>query len=139
MAGSGSSSVPGQLSLSFAAGVVGAVVNMLAAWMLSRMGVFHMLGCNLSVSADKPWIYSHIVWGGIFGLFLVLPVLTNSVLKRGLLLGLLPAACQLFVVFPIFLGQRLMGLNHGLTTPLFVLFLNLLWGVSAAGWLKMTE
>ena len=58
MAGSGSSSVPRQLSLSFAAGVAGAVVNLLAAWMLSRMGVFHMLGCNLSVSADKPWIYS---------------------------------------------------------------------------------
>ena len=98
-----------------------------------------MLGCNLSVSADKPWIYSRLVWGGIFGLFLVLPVLTNSVLKRGLLLGLLPAAFQLFVVFPIFLKQRLMGLNHGLTTPLFVLFLNLLWGLAAAGWLKMTE
>ena len=139
MAGSGSSSVPGQLSLSFAAGVAGAVVNMLAAWILSRMGIFAMLGCSLSIRVDKQWIYSRLVWGGIFGLFLVLPVLTNSVVKRGLLLGLLPAAFQLFVVFPIFLRQHLMGLNHGLTTPLFVLFLNLLWGVAAAGWLKMTE
>ena len=42
MAGSGSSSVPGQLSLSFAAGAVGAIVNMLAAWMLARMGLFHL-------------------------------------------------------------------------------------------------
>jgi hypothetical protein len=139
MAGSGSSSVPGQLSLSFAAGSVGAIVNMLAAWMLARMGLFHLLGCDISINATKQWIYSRLVWGGIFGLFLVLPIMTNSVLKRGLILGLIPAAFQLFVVFPIFLNQRIMGLNHGLTTPLFVVFLNLLWGVSAVGWLKMTE
>lgn len=139
MAGSGSSSVPGQLSLSFAAGSVGAIVNMLAAWMMARMGLFHLLGCNISINATKQWIYSRLVWGGIFGLFLVLPIMTNSVLKRGLILGLIPAAFQLFVVFPIFLNQRIMGLNHGLTTPLFVVFLNLLWGVAAVGWLKMTE
>lgn len=139
MAGSGSSSVPGQLSLSFAAGAVGAIVNMLAAWMFARMGLFHLLGCDLSVSANKQWIYSRLAWGGIFGLFLVLPVLTNSVVKRGLILGLLPAAFQLFVVFPIFLNQRIMGLNHGLTTPLFVIVLNLLWGLAAVGWLKMTD
>ncbi len=139
MAGSGSSSVPGQLSLSFAAGSVGAIVNMLAAWMMARMGLFHLLGCDISINATKQWIYSRLVWGGIFGLFLVLPIMTNSVLKRGLILGLIPAAFQLFVVFPIFLNQRIMGLNHGLTTPLFVVFLNLLWGVAAVGWLKMTE
>jgi hypothetical protein len=138
MAGAGSSSVPGQLSLSFAAGAVGAVVNMSAAWLFDRMGLFHLLGCDISIAANKYWIYSRLVWGGIFGLFLVLPVLTNSVLKRGLLLGLLPAAFQLFVVFPIFLHQSVMGINHGVTTPLFVIALNLLWGMAAAGWLKMT-
>lgn len=138
MAGAGSSSVPGQLSLSFASGAVGAIVNISAAWIFYRMGLFQLLGCNLSVTANKQWIYSRLVWGGIFGLFLVLPILTNSVLKRGLLLGLLPAAFQLFVVFPIFLHQRVMGFNHGLTTPLFVIALNLLWGIAAAGWLKMT-
>ena len=138
MAGAGSSSVPGQLSLSFAAGAVGAIVNMTAAWLFDRIGLFHLLGCNISVYADKPWIYSRLVWGGIFGLFLVLPVMTNSVLKRGLLLGLLPAVFQLFVIFPIFLNQQILGLNHGWTTPLFVIVLNLLWGIAAAGWLKMT-
>ncbi len=134
MAGSGSSSVPGQISLSFAAGAVGAIVNMSAAWLMERMGLFHLLGCDLSASVDRQWIYSRLVWGGIFGLFLVLPVMENSVLKRGLILGLLPAAFQLLVIFPIFLNQRIMGLNHGATTPLFVIALNLLWGVAACLW-----
>ncbi len=139
MSGAGSSSVPGQISLSFAAGVVGAIVTMSAAWLLRRMEVFHLLGCNMPVPADKRWIYSHLVWGGIFGLFLVLPILADSVLKRGLILGLLPAAFQLFVVFPILLNEKIMGLNYGATAPLFVIVLNLLWGVAAADWLKMTE
>jgi hypothetical protein len=134
MAGAGASSVPGQLSLSFAAGAAGAIVNMCAAWLFDRMGLFHLLGCDISISANKQWIYSRLVWGGIFGLFLVLPVMENSILKRGLILGLLPAAFQLFVVFPVFLNQRIMGLNHGATTPLFVIALNLLWGVAACLW-----
>ncbi len=138
MAGAGSSSVPGQISLSFAAGVVGAIVKLSAAWLMTQMGLFHLLGCDLSASTDKQWIYSHLVWGGIFGLFLVLPVLTNTVFKRGLVLGLLPAAFQLFVVFPIFLDERIMGLNHGATTPLFVITLDLLWGIASVGWLRMT-
>ena len=139
MAGSASGSVPGQLSLTFSAGVVGSVVSLLIAWLLQRIGLFATIGCHLPVSSDEAWICSRLVWGGIFGLFFVLPVIPNSFFKRGLLLGLLPGLFELLVVLPIFQGQTVLGLNLGYTTPLVVMALSLLWGVLAASWLKMSS
>lgn len=137
MAGSTSGSVPAQLSVTFAAGTVGAVVNMGAAWLFAQMHLFSLLHCNIHIDVTREWIYSRLVWGGLFGLFFVLPIWTGKSVRRGLLFGLLPAAFQLFVVFPLLLHKQLLGLNFGFTTPLFVIVLNLLWGLAASGWLAM--
>ncbi len=137
MAGSPSGSVPLQLSSAFAAGVAGALVNMGAAWLFARMNLFSMLHCSLAVTVSREWLYSRLVWGGLFGLFFVLPVFAGKTIRRGLLFGLIPALFQLFVVFPLLLHKQVMGLNFGYTTPLFVVVLNLLWGLAAAGWLAM--
>ncbi len=126
------------MSRTYAAGAVGAVANMFAAWLLAKTGAFALLGCRIAIEPTKEWIYSRLVWGGIFGLFFVLPILSNSVVKRGLLLGLLPAFFQLLVVFPILLHKTILGLDLGYTTPVFVIVLNLIWGLVAAGWLQMT-
>lgn len=137
MAGSGAGSVPGQLSITFASGVVGAGAMLIVALLLGRFGLFGDLGCSLHPSADHRYVYSHLIWGGLFGLLFCLPVMNGSVWKRGLILGLVPAAYQLLVVFPIFDHGRLLGLNNGYTTPLFVVCLDAIWGLTSAGWLKM--
>ncbi len=137
MAGSTSGSVPSQLSSAFAAGVVGALVLCGAAWLMVKMQIFSLLHCSISLPIGREWIYSRLVWGGLFGLFFVLPIWTGKTAKRGLLFGLLPALFQLFVVFPLLLHKQVMGLNFGYTTPLFVVALNLLWGLATAGWLAM--
>ncbi len=70
MASSGSGSVPGQLSMAFAAGAVGAAVLLIIALLMARFGLFGALGCHLPLSSSRELIYSRIVWGGLFGLFL---------------------------------------------------------------------
>ncbi len=137
MAASTSGSVPSQLSSAFAAGVVGALALCGVAWLMAKMRIFSLLHCHISLPIGREWLYSRLVWGGIFGLFFVLPVWSGKTAKRGLLFGLLPSLFQLFVVFPLLLHKQVMGLNFGYTTPLFVVVLNLFWGLVTAGWLAM--
>jgi hypothetical protein len=55
---------------------------------------------------------------------------------RGLVLSLGPTIAQLFIVFPFKVNKGLLGLDLGALTPLFVLFFNAVWGVTAAYWLR---
>lgn len=137
MAASGSGSVPGQLSMAFASGVVGAGVLVVVALLMGRFGIFADLGCHLHPSANREYLYSRLVWGGIFGLLFCLPIMSGSVWKRGFVFGLIPAAVQLLVIFPLLNHVQVLGLNYGYTTPIFVVFLNAVWGLTSAGWLKM--
>ncbi|MGC8552420.1 MAG: hypothetical protein ACP5O7_06080 [Phycisphaerae bacterium] len=137
MAGSGN--VPRELSLAFAAGVVGAMVNAGAFWLCQKTDIFALLHCKLSAPFGPPWFYQHVTWGGLFGLLFALPLLRQSPFKRGLLLGLAPTAFALFVVLPFFVHKHMLGLALGYTTPLFVLVFNLIWGVATALWLSMAE
>jgi hypothetical protein len=140
MAGSGSSSVPGQLSLAFAAGAAAAVAELFVAWILDSMHIFWFLGSRLGeYLLDRSWIiYFHIVWGGVLGLLFLLPVFNNSIFKRGLVLGLVAAGFELLVAFPLFFHQGPLGLELGVWTPTFVVALSLLWGICAAVWFKMS-
>ncbi len=137
MASSGAGSVPGQLSGAFASGVVGAVVALIVAWVAGRSGLFSDLGCHWQPMPSRGAGYSLVVWGGIFGLIFCLPLMAGSVVKRGLVFGLVPALVQLLIVLPLLDHQQVLGFNHGYTTPFFVVVLDSIWGLTAAGWLKM--
>jgi hypothetical protein len=73
------------------------------------------------------------IWGGIWGALFVLPFLRLSVWIRGALYSLLPSLVALVVVLPA-RGAGMWGLGLGALTPLFVLFVNAIWGVLAAWW-----
>ena len=81
--------------------------------------------------------YTRLVWGGIFGLLFCLPLMAGSVVKRGLVFGIVSALVQLLIVFPLIEHQQVLGLNYGYTTPFFVVLLNAIWGMTTALWLKM--
>jgi hypothetical protein len=126
-----------RLSFVFAAGCVGAVVKSLAVWLFGKYGISAALGVKIAPDLTAGWLYPRVVWGGIWGLLFLLPVLQRSVVGRGLLFSLGPSLVQLFIVFPFQAHKGQMGLALGTLTPVLVLFFNAVWGIAAALWVRL--
>ena len=125
-----------KLSLVFAAGCLGGLLNSLAVWIFGDIGITSALGVKIAPSLSAPWLYPRLVWGGIWGLLFLLPLMHKRYLYRGLIFSLGPTIVQLFVIFPIKASKGIMGLELGMLTPLVVLFFNAIWGLTAAIWLR---
>ncbi len=131
--------IAGRLSLVFAAGCVGALVNSVVLWLLGSRGIAGRLGVNMAPDLTPDWLYPRLVWGGIWGVLFILPMLKKSFLVRGLVLSLAPTLVQLFVIFPLKMDKGMMGLTLGNFTPLVVFVVNAVWGVTAGFWLLLAE
>ena len=127
-----------QVSLTYAAGSVGALVNSLAVWVFGVAGITTALGVNIAPPLTKAFLYPRLVWGGVWGLLFLVASFRNAPVLRGILFSIPPTLVQLFVVFPYSLGKGHMGLQLGTLTPLFVVFFNVIWGIVAAYWLTLT-
>ena len=79
--------------------------------------------CDDRPSFSLAWLYPRIVWGGLWGLLFLLPVMKNRFLSRGLLFSLGPTLVQLFIVFPMKAHKGVMGLTLGTLTPAFIFFI----------------
>jgi len=132
-------SVTKKLLIFFAAGCLGALANSLAVWAFGYYGITSSLGVAIAPTLSPGWLYPRIVWGGLWGLLFILPMLPSRLLLKGAILSLFPTAVQLFVVFPFAAHKGMGGLDLGLLTPLFVLFFNWIWGVVAAWAIKLAK
>lgn len=111
-----------RLSLAFAAGAVGAIANSLAV----QLG--GMLRPGASVPPFTPaWIYQRLVWGGLFGLLLTLPLLRGRPVLQGLVISLAPSLARLTVFAPPDASASVANIVQ-------VLVFNAIWGVVAALW-----
>jgi len=119
-------------AFAFSAGALGGLANSLVVWFLGAAGITAALGVAIVPEMTPAWLYPRLVWGGLWGGLLLLPLLSGAPLKRGLLFGLGPAWVQLFIVFPYKAEKGMAGLALGEMTPLVVVFVNLVWGVVAA-------
>ena len=128
-----------KLSIYFAAGCLGALANSIAVWLFGYFGITSSFGVSIAPSISPNWLYPRIVWGGIWGLFFILPMLKSKLLLKGAILSLLPTVVQLFVVFPFKAHKGIAGLELGLFTPLFVLFFNWVWGFVTAFTIKLAR
>jgi hypothetical protein len=127
------------LLLFFAAGCLGALANSLAVWLFGSTGINSSLGVSIAPSLTSGWLYPRIVWGGLWGLLFILPMMQSKLLIKGTILSLFPTAIQLFVVFPLKANKGIAGLDLGLLTPLLVLFFNWVWGVVTALAIKISK
>ena len=125
-----------KLSLAFAAGCLGGLMNSLAVWIFGVIGITSALGVKISPPLSAPWLYPRLVWGGIWGLLFLLPLMQKRFLYRGLIFSLGPTMIQLFIVFPMKANKGVMGFDLGLLTPLLVFVFNAIWGLTAAIWLR---
>jgi hypothetical protein len=128
-----------KLLLFFSAGCVGALANSLTLWFFGRQGITRAIGVSLSPALSPDWLYPRIVWGGLWGLLFILPMLNSRLFAKGSVLSLFPTAFQLFVVFPFMAHKGIAGLKIGLYTPACVLFFNWVWGMAAALTIKMAK
>ena len=126
-----------KLSIAYCAGAFGGLINSLAIWVFGSCGITLFLGVKIAPKMSQAWLYPRLVWGGIWGILFVLPFMENSFFLRAIIYSLAPTLVQLFVVFPLN-AQGIAGMDLGALTPVFVLFFNLVWGLSAAAWLKMS-
>jgi hypothetical protein len=126
------------VSLVFAAGALGGLFNSLVVWLFGEYGIAQSLGVHLAPSLTPAWLYPRIVWGGIWGGLFLLPLIRRSVLLEGIILSLGPTLIQLFLIFPR-TGAGTLGMQLGALTPVLVLFFNMVWGVTAAGWLRLIK
>ncbi|MEN8195746.1 MAG: hypothetical protein ABFS30_04430 [Pseudomonadota bacterium] len=108
------------LSLAFAAGCAGVVVFYIILAILGQAGV-----------APKPpfpaFYYKQTVWGGIWALAFVLPILNKQWWLRGIILGVLASLAAVFIFAPALLDAPARRL-------IMVFVLNAIWGVAAAAW-----
>jgi len=121
-----------KLLVLFAAGCLGGLANSIAVWLFGYFSITSLFGVSIAPSLTPGWLYPRIVWGGIWGLLFILPMLQSKLLLKGAVLSLFPTAVQLLVVFPLKAHKGMAGLDLGLFTPLFVLFFNWVWGVVTA-------
>ncbi|MBU1156063.1 MAG: hypothetical protein KKC30_12135 [Proteobacteria bacterium] len=124
------------LGNSFAGGALGGLANALVVWLAGAAGITHALGVAIAPALSPAMVYQRMVWGGIWGLLFVLPILRGSIFWRGLVFSLGPTAVQLLVVFPHVADKGLYGMELGALTPGFVVLFNAVWGWVAAAWLK---
>lgn len=123
----------------FSAGCLGALANSLVAWQFGEIGVARWAGVAIEPSLTPGWLYQRIVWGGIWGLLFLLPVLRFRFLLKGSLLSLLPTAVQLFFIYPKIADKGLAGLQLGMWTPAVVLVYNWVWGVVTAAAIRFSK
>ncbi|KAF0219098.1 MAG: hypothetical protein FD174_2184 [Geobacteraceae bacterium] len=124
-----------EISGAFTGGALGALVDSFNIWILGKAGVTAMLGIGLKPEFTPAWLYPRLVWGGIWMLLLMLPVLKKREILRGCAFSLIPSAMMLFMVFPE-MGKGMLGLGFGVLTPLLVILLNFIYGIVASLWYR---
>ncbi len=124
-----------KISGAYVGGLLGALVDSFNIWWLGQAGVTAALGIGLRPEFTPSWLYPRLVWGGLWGLLLLLPFWKGRTLLRGILVSLAPSAVVLLVVFPG-MGKGAFGLGFGTLTPVLVVALNFLWGIVAAFWYR---
>ena len=127
-----------KVSLAFAAGCLGGLINSLVVWLCGAVGITQLLGVALAPGFTKVWLYPRLVWGGLWGWLFLIPLKGVSNPLRGLIFSLGPSLAQLVVFFP-WQGDGLLGLQRGYLTPLLVLFFNGVWGLVTAFWYKFSR
>jgi hypothetical protein len=115
-----------KLLIFFAAGCVGALVNSISIWLLGDQGITARLGIAIAPSLSPSWLYPRIVWGGLWGLLFILPLLPSRPLLKGLLISLAPFNYYYFSLRPI---KGLVALSS-VTSPPYSFYSSMGYGVS---------
>ena len=125
-----------EFSAAFTGGCLGGLVKNLLLWFIGIQGFAARLGISLHPALTAHWLYPSIVWGGIWGLLLLMPFLRGHTFVRGLAYSLVPTLVALFYLLPFEQGAGFLGLHLGALTPVLILVVNAIWGLIASYWYR---
>src|SRR6516162_10030490 len=120
-------------AIGFPAGVVGAAAVVLCSYVLYWFGVGEALGVKAPIPLKSPDIYKPLFWGGLWGVLFGL--LMRTAWNRFYLFGFLYVLAPLTALFLFFLplgGAGFFGLNKGPMFTLYLLLVNLPFGIVTA-------
>ena len=104
---------------------------MVALWLLGYYGVMAKVGVGLSTGLSEYGMYRTVVHGGLWGFLFFLPMLNGALIRKGMVLALLPALFELLFVYPR-QGHGWFAVNLGILAPLVIALKWQLWGLVAA-------
>ena len=87
-------------ALAFAAGCGGGLAKSLAAWTAFHFGMTILIGSKGAAALQAGVLYPRVVWGGLWGLLFLLPLVSRSIWIGGLVAGLSVTLVQ-WVVLPL--------------------------------------
>ena len=122
-----------RVAICFASGVVGAAAVVLFSYVLFGLRISSALGVKAPIPLKSPDIYRPLFWGGLWGILFGLFIKTAW--KRLYLVGFLYVLAPLLALFLFFLpmsGAGYFGLNRGPTFTLYLLLVNLPFGIVTA-------
>jgi hypothetical protein len=114
------------MTLGFGAGAFGACILAVVAFVLARLGIPKQLGVA-SPPTDLAFLYRLIVWGGIWGFLLVVPLMNRAWWLKGIIIGLLATTALIFFFAPPLQQAPAMQI-------IYIAVLNSIWGVAAGAW-----
>jgi hypothetical protein len=122
-----------RVAICFAAGVVGALAVLVFSHVLFALGLSQNLGIMAPFSLKSPDIYRPLFWGGLWGIpfGLVIGAAWPHLYLFGFLYFLAPMAA-LFLVFLPMSGAGLFGLRQGPMFVIYLLLVNLPFGIVTA-------
>ncbi len=121
------------------AGLFGGLINSLAVWFFGVLGITPALGFYMTPDLTPNWLMPRVLISGLWGLLFLLPIIKRNLIKKGLVVSIAPAIFMLFFVFPVKMKVGVLGLKLGPTAPVFAILFTMLWGLSAAIWLKYIQ
>jgi hypothetical protein len=122
-----------RVAICFAAGVVGAAAVVIFSHILFGLGLSPALGVKAPVSLKSPDIYKPLFWGGLWGMLFGLFI--KNAWNRLYLAGFLYVVAPLLALFLFFLpksGAGYFGLNMGPSFTLYLVLVNLPFGIVTA-------
>ena len=114
----------------FIAGALGGLSNSIVVWFLGQTGITPALGFSMAPELSFEWIFRRVLASGFWGIIFLIPVYTNSPVRKGILLSILPWLSSILYVFPMRMNVGYLGLGFGMGTPFWTLFFAMVWGVT---------
>lgn len=115
-------------ALAYSAGTLGGIANFLFGMAMGSLGVMSALGINLPAGPFPATLYNKMVWGGLWGAMLFVPI-TGGILSRGFWIGLAPTLIAGLVVFPMKAHKGAFGIQISPLMPIIIVLFNWVWGI----------